>query len=163
VLLARLLHPDHRRFFEPFGHFWSGRQRATSGAQHAGMAAQGVSLSAHLIKDCRFFRRNGPIDVPEGLTMNDVLHEMLGLTGSRLGCGIGICHACVVIWDRDDQTSEEVQTCITGAGFFDGKRIRTVEGIKKSRGGGAGWQFDQGSQPPSPLRVWWGIGASCQP
>ena len=63
-------------------------------------------------------RRYGPIDVPEGLMMIDVLHEMFGLTGSRLGCGIGICHACVVIWDRDDQTSEEVQTCITGAGFF---------------------------------------------
>ena len=77
-------------------------------------------------------RRYGPIDVPEGLMMIDVLHEMLGLTGSRLGCGIGICHACVVIWDRDDQTSEEVQTCITGAGFFDGKRIRTIEGIARS-------------------------------
>ena len=74
-------------------------------------------------------RQHGPMDVPEGLMMIDVLHEMLGLTGSRLGCGIGICHACVVIWDRDDQTSEEVRTCITGAGFFDGKRIRTIEGI----------------------------------
>ena len=73
--------------------------------------------------------RRGPIDVPEGMMMIDVLHEMLGLTGSRLGCGIGICHACVVIWDRDDGTSEEVQTCITGADFFDGKRIRTIEGI----------------------------------
>jgi aerobic-type carbon monoxide dehydrogenase small subunit (CoxS/CutS family) len=73
--------------------------------------------------------RLGPIDVPEGMMMIDVLHEMLGLTGSRLGCGIGICHACVVIWDRDDGTAEEVQTCITGADFFDGKRIRTIEGI----------------------------------
>ena len=61
--------------------------------------------------------------------MIDVLHEVVGLTGSRLGCGIGICHACVVIWDRDDKTSEEVQTCITGVEFFDGKRIRTIEGI----------------------------------
>ncbi len=61
--------------------------------------------------------RLGPIDVPEGMMMIDVLHEMLGLTGSRLGCGIGICHACVVIWDRDDGTSEEVQACITGAGI----------------------------------------------
>jgi aerobic-type carbon monoxide dehydrogenase small subunit (CoxS/CutS family) len=77
-------------------------------------------------------RRHGPIDVPEGMMMIDVLHEMLGLTGSRLGCGIGICHACVVIWDRDDRTSEEVQTCITGADFFDGKRIRTIEGIAGS-------------------------------
>jgi len=74
-------------------------------------------------------KARGPIDVPEGMMMIDVLHEMLGLTGSRFGCGQGICHACVVIWDRDDQTSEEVRTCITGAGFFDGKRIRTIEGI----------------------------------
>ena len=74
-------------------------------------------------------QRRGPIDVPEGMMMIDVLHEMLGLTGSRLGCGIGICHACVVIWDREDGTAEEVRTCITGADFFDGKRIRTIEGI----------------------------------
>ncbi len=74
-------------------------------------------------------QRRGPLDVPEGMMMIDVLHEMLDLTGSRLGCGIGICHACVAIWDNDDGTSEEVQTCITGADFFDGKRIRTIEGI----------------------------------
>ena len=76
-------------------------------------------------------KRYGPISVPEGMMMIDVLHEMLNLTGSRLGCGIGICHACVAIWDRDDRTSEEVRTCITGAGFFDGKRIRTIEGIAR--------------------------------
>ncbi|MGY8668762.1 (2Fe-2S)-binding protein [Bradyrhizobium sp. UFLA05-109] len=76
-------------------------------------------------------QRRGPLDVPEGLMMIDVLHEMLELTGPRLGCGIGICHACVVIWDRDDRTSEEVRTCITGAGFFDGKSIRTIEGIAR--------------------------------
>jgi aerobic-type carbon monoxide dehydrogenase small subunit (CoxS/CutS family) len=81
-------------------------------------------------------QRQGPIDVPEGMMMIDVLHEMLGLTGSRLGCGIGICHACVVIWDRDDGTSEEVRTCITGADFFDGKRIRTIEGIAGKNGKG---------------------------
>jgi aerobic-type carbon monoxide dehydrogenase small subunit (CoxS/CutS family) len=46
-----------------------------------------------------------------------------------LGCGQGICHACVVIWDRDDKASETVPTCITGADFFNGKRIRTIEGI----------------------------------
>jgi aerobic-type carbon monoxide dehydrogenase small subunit (CoxS/CutS family) len=73
--------------------------------------------------------QHGPIDVPEGMMMIDVLHEMLGLTGSRLGCGQGMCHACVVIWDRDDKHSETVPTCITGANFFDGKRIRTIEGI----------------------------------
>src|SRR5262245_66635060 len=72
---------------------------------------------------------HGPIDVPEGMMMIDVLHEMLNLTGSRFGCGQGVCHAGVVIWDRDDKSSETVPTCITGADFFNGKRIRTIAGI----------------------------------
>ena len=53
------------------------------------------------------------------------------LTGSRLGCGQGVCHACVVILDKPDGTSEEVRTCITGAHFFDGKKVRTIEGHAK--------------------------------
>lgn len=73
----------------------------------------------------------GPTDVPAGLMMIDFLHEYLHLTGSRLGCGQGICHACVVIVDKPDGTSEEVRTCITGANFFNGKTIRTIEGHAK--------------------------------
>ncbi|WP_353193656.1 (2Fe-2S)-binding protein [Pandoraea pnomenusa] len=71
---------------------------------------------------------HGPMDVPAGLMMIDFLHETLGLTGSRLGCGQGICHACVVIVDHADGSSETVRTCITGANYFDGKTVRTVEG-----------------------------------
>ncbi|AXK40883.1 (2Fe-2S)-binding protein [Crenobacter cavernae] len=73
----------------------------------------------------------GPIAVPEGLMMIDFLHEYLNLTGSRLGCGQGVCHACVLIHDREDGTSEEIRTCITGAHFFGGKTIRTVEGLAR--------------------------------
>ncbi|HDV6318315.1 TPA: (2Fe-2S)-binding protein [Burkholderia multivorans] len=73
----------------------------------------------------------GPMQVPEGLMMIEFLHEYAGLTGSRLGCGQGICHACVVILDKPDGTSEEVRTCITGAHFFHGRAIRTVEGHAK--------------------------------
>lgn len=73
-------------------------------------------------------RQYGPIEVPEGLMMIDFLHEYLNLTGSRLGCGQGICYACVVIWDKPDGSSKEIRTCITGAHFFNGKQIRTVEG-----------------------------------
>ncbi|WP_297356890.1 (2Fe-2S)-binding protein [Paraburkholderia sp.] len=70
----------------------------------------------------------GPLQVPSGLMMIDLLHEYLHLTGSRLGCGQGVCHACVVILDKPDGTSGEIRTCITGANFFDGKSIRTIEG-----------------------------------
>ena len=65
-------------------------------------------------------KKIGPMQVPAGLSMIDFLHEYLGLTGSRLGCGQGICHACVVIVDHADGTSEEARTCINGAHFFDG-------------------------------------------
>lgn len=70
----------------------------------------------------------GPINVPEGLMMIDFLHEYLDLTGSRLGCGQGMCRACVLILDREDGSSEEMRTCITGAHFFQGRKVRTVEG-----------------------------------
>jgi aerobic-type carbon monoxide dehydrogenase small subunit (CoxS/CutS family) len=76
-------------------------------------------------------RAVGPFQVPSTLMLVDFLHEYLDLTGSRLGCGQGVCHACVVILDKPDGSSEEVRSCITAAHFFDGKKIRTIEGHAK--------------------------------
>jgi aerobic-type carbon monoxide dehydrogenase small subunit (CoxS/CutS family) len=73
----------------------------------------------------------GPHHVPEGLSMNDFLREYLGLTGTKFGCGIGMCSACVVILDGVEGTSRTVHTCINGAEFFAGKSIRTIEGIAR--------------------------------
>ena len=73
----------------------------------------------------------GPLDVPDGLSMLDFLHEYAHQTGTRLGCGIGECRACVVIIDQPGGGSEEMRTCITGAHFFAGKKIRTVEAHAK--------------------------------
>jgi aerobic-type carbon monoxide dehydrogenase small subunit (CoxS/CutS family) len=73
----------------------------------------------------------GPINVPEMMTMQNFLHEYVNLTGSRLGCGQGICHACTVIIENADGTLDEIRTCITGAHWFQGKRVRTVEGHAK--------------------------------
>jgi aerobic-type carbon monoxide dehydrogenase small subunit (CoxS/CutS family) len=71
----------------------------------------------------------GPHEIPAGLSMNDYLREYLNLTGTKFGCGVGACSACVVILDAADGTSSTVHTCITGADFFDGKSVRTIEGI----------------------------------
>lgn len=73
-------------------------------------------------------RKTGPHTIPAGLAMVDYLHEYLGLTGTKFGCGIGVCHACVVIVDEPDGTSSIMRTCINGAADFDGKQVRTVEG-----------------------------------
>lgn len=77
-------------------------------------------------------RSYGPLDVPDDMMLVDVLHEYLGLTGTRFGCGQGECRACTVIVDDDTPDGRrgprEVRSCITGAHYFAGKSIRTVEG-----------------------------------
>lgn len=80
--------------------------------------------------------RYGPTQVPETLMMIDYLHEYARLSGSRLGCGQGLCRACVVLVDAPDGTSEELQTCVTSALSFNGKSIRTVEGHARRNAAG---------------------------
>jgi aerobic-type carbon monoxide dehydrogenase small subunit (CoxS/CutS family) len=70
----------------------------------------------------------GPIDVPDDMMMQDFLHEYLNLTGSRMGCGEGVCHACTVILENSDGRLEEHRTCISTANFFAGKSVKTIEG-----------------------------------
>lgn len=76
-------------------------------------------------------RKTGPRKVPAGLAMIDFLHEYLGLTGTKFGCGIGVCHACVVIVEEPDGTSRTMRTCINSAADFAGKQVRTIEGHAK--------------------------------
>jgi aerobic-type carbon monoxide dehydrogenase small subunit (CoxS/CutS family) len=73
----------------------------------------------------------GPHEIPDGLSMNDYLREYLNLTGTKFGCGVGACSACVVIVDNPDGTSSTMHTCIMGTGYFAGKSVRTIEGIAK--------------------------------
>jgi aerobic-type carbon monoxide dehydrogenase small subunit (CoxS/CutS family) len=88
------------------------------------MKTQSISLTVN-------GRAVGPIEIPEGLSMNDFLREYLNLTGTKFGCGIGVCSACVVVVDEADGTSSTMHTCIAGADFFDGKSVRTIEGIAR--------------------------------
>jgi aerobic-type carbon monoxide dehydrogenase small subunit (CoxS/CutS family) len=73
----------------------------------------------------------GPHEIPQELSMNDYLREYLNLTGTKFGCGIGMCSACVVILDHPDGTSEAVHTCIASADSFAGKSVRTIEGLAR--------------------------------
>ncbi len=69
----------------------------------------------------------GPLEIPEGLSLLDVLHEYLDLTGTRFGCGIGACRACAVILDDDDGRSTTIPACLTPAHALDGRRVRPGE------------------------------------
>lgn len=70
----------------------------------------------------------GPVEIAPEVTMIEFLHEYLNLTGTKFGCGIGVCHACVIIVENDDGTLATERSCISNALMFNGKRVRTIEG-----------------------------------
>jgi aerobic-type carbon monoxide dehydrogenase small subunit (CoxS/CutS family) len=76
-------------------------------------------------------RDHGPFEVRDDLTMNDFLREVLGMTGTKFGCGAAQCLSCAVIVDEPDGTSRTSPTCIVAAVDFNGKAIRTIEGHAK--------------------------------
>lgn len=78
----------------------------------------------------------GPVEIPADLMMLEFLQEYLNLTGTRYGCGQGVCHACAIIVDGEDGYSRSVPACITGAAYLDGQSVRTVEGHAERDGDG---------------------------
>lgn len=56
-----------------------------------------------------------------------VLRDDLNLTGSKYGCGEGVCGACTVLID-----GRPTRSCITPAGSAAGKEIITIEGLEKN-------------------------------
>jgi isoquinoline 1-oxidoreductase subunit alpha len=57
------------------------------------------------------------------------LRDNLALTGTKYGCGIGLCGNCTVLVD-----GIPVRSCITPVSRVEGKRIVTIEGISDDNG-----------------------------
>jgi isoquinoline 1-oxidoreductase alpha subunit len=57
-----------------------------------------------------------------------VLRDLLGLTGTKYGCGIGACGACTVLID-----GRATRSCQLTAARANGKKIRTIEGLGPER------------------------------
>jgi isoquinoline 1-oxidoreductase subunit alpha len=63
---------------------------------------------------------NAPADMP----LLWALRDLLGLTGTKFGCGIAQCGACTVHLDGAPRRS-----CVTPLSAAEGKKITTIEGL----------------------------------
>lgn len=73
------------------------------------------------------FRVNGKavrVDVPEGTRLLWVLREVLGLTGTKYGCGVAQCGACTVHVD-----GRPAFACQTPVEAVRGRAVTTIEGL----------------------------------
>lgn len=73
------------------------------------------------------FRLNGrptTLETDGGRKLLWVLRADLGLTGSKYGCGVGLCGSCTVVVD-----GEALRSCQTSLETVDGKEVTTIEGL----------------------------------
>ncbi len=64
------------------------------------------------------------VDVDPGTPLLWVLRENLKLTGTKYGCGMALCGACIVHLD-----GEAVRSCVTPVSRAVGKKVTTIEGL----------------------------------
>jgi isoquinoline 1-oxidoreductase subunit alpha len=67
------------------------------------------------------------IDAPPDMPLLWVLRDILGLTGTKFGCGMALCGACTVHVD-----GAPVRSCLLTVGSIGQRAITTIEGIGAS-------------------------------
>jgi isoquinoline 1-oxidoreductase subunit alpha len=70
------------------------------------------------------------VDVDEDMPLLWVIRDVLGMTGTKFGCGIAYCGACTVHLD-----GQPVRSCITSVGDVGDARITTIEAIGQTPAG----------------------------
>jgi isoquinoline 1-oxidoreductase alpha subunit len=63
-------------------------------------------------------------DIEQDTPLLWVIRDEIGLTGTKFGCGIGMCGACTV-----HVNGRAIRSCITPVSAVDGAAITTIEGL----------------------------------
>jgi isoquinoline 1-oxidoreductase alpha subunit len=68
--------------------------------------------------------RSTTVDVPAEMPMLWALRDVLGVTGPKYGCGVGVCQACTSHLDGD-----AFNPCVTPVSECAGRQVTTIEGL----------------------------------
>jgi isoquinoline 1-oxidoreductase alpha subunit len=64
------------------------------------------------------------VDVPDDMPLLWVIRDVVGMTGTKFGCGVAQCGACTIHLD-----GQPTRSCVTAVSQANGKQITTVEGL----------------------------------
>ena len=74
--------------------------------------------------------RDVTVDVPADMPLLWVLRDVVGLTGTKFGCGMALCGACTVHLE-----GQAIRSCATPVAAVAGKKITTIEAIGETPAG----------------------------
>lgn len=74
--------------------------------------------------------RNRTVDVPDDMPLLWVLRDVLGMTGTKFGCGAAFCGACTI-----HLGGKPVRSCSTPVSAATGQKITTIEAVGKTAAG----------------------------
>jgi len=78
------------------------------------------------------------VDVSADVPLLWVIREHLRLTGTKFGCGVGLCGSCTVHLDGKAERS-----CITTVGSVKGRKVTTIEGLPEDHPVKRAWIEEQ--------------------
>lgn len=85
-----------------------------------------IHLGAHSMPTLQINGESHSLDVPDDMPLLWVLRDVVGLTGTKFGCGISMCGACTVHVD-----GKPVRSCVTPVAAVSGKPIVTIEAMER--------------------------------
>ena len=69
------------------------------------------------------------VEAEEAMPLLWVLRDLLGFTGTKFSCGMGLCGSCTVLVD-----DEPTRSCVTPVSQVAGRSILTIEGLSEDAG-----------------------------